>query len=31
MGKEKKNPVEKGVRGLTELNYDKIRIGDTIA
>jgi len=27
MGKEKKNPCGKGVRGLTELNYDKIRIG----
>jgi len=31
MGKRRRTPVEKGVRGLTELNYDKIRIGDTIA
>lgn len=25
--KRRRTPVEKGVRGLTELNYDKIRIG----
>jgi len=31
MGKEKKNPCGKRGSGLTELNYDKIRIGDTIA
>jgi len=27
MGKEKKNPCGKRGSGLTELNYDKIRIG----
>ncbi|HOM01486.1 MAG TPA: hypothetical protein PLH43_01480 [Acetivibrio sp.] len=25
--KRRRTPVERGVRGLTELNYDKIRIG----